>query len=228
MTLREALQQANLDEVYRLINEKDQSYIAECDRPTLETTCNAYSKVVKELLSKPSAPPYNLQWLVRESKDWYDGHTYIDVCFLNPNYEAPAEGLKPWGGDGKTPIPEGCYDCNADKHNETFAAGFAAWSEVIDTPIINQVDCSLEKALAELLWELTFYGWTEAKQAEFKADLEDRLVQAKEEIERGECIEIPPSKEGGYKIVIPDCVSKDIIDAANREADKRKEDEDET
>ena len=226
MTLREALQSANLDEVYRLINEKDQGYIAECDRPTLEQTCKAYSGVVAELLSKPSTVPYDMPWIVREATDWFDGHKYPEVCFFNPNYVKPPEGLKPWGGDGgKTPIPEGCYDCNDNKHNEFFACGFAKWSEVIDTPIINDLGCSTEKLLAEMLWEITFYGWTEEKQGEFVAELEERLVQAKEEIQRGECMEIPPSKDGDFKIIIPDCVSTDIVNAANREAEKRKNDE---
>jgi hypothetical protein len=223
MTLREAIQAANLEEVYRLINEKDQGYIAECDRPTLEKTRKAYSGVVAELLSKPATKPYDMPWVVREQTDWYDGHKYIEVGFVNPKYVAPAEGLKPWGGDGgKTPVPEGCYDCNDDKHNQYFAAGFAKWSEVIDTPIVNEVGCSLDKMVAEMLWEITFYGWTEKKQAEFVTEIEERLVQAKEEIARGECMEIEPKTEGGFKIVIPDCVSTDIVNAANREAEKRK------
>ena len=182
MTLREALTSVDLDKVFRIINEKDQGYIAECDRPTLETTRNAYSSVVKELLSKPTAPPYKMPWCIREQTDWYDGHKYTDVCFRNPSYVAPDEKLKPWGGDGKTPIPEGRYDCNAEIHNEFFACGFTTWSEVIDTEIVNEIGCSLETAIAELLWELTFYGWTEEKQAEFVKEISDRLDEVKDEI----------------------------------------------
>lgn len=222
MTLRETLQSVNLEEVYRLINEKDQDYIAECDRPSMEETRNSYSKVVEELLSKPSVPPADkIQWLVHEEKDWYDGHIYINVCFLNLNYEAPAEGLKPWGGDGETPVPEGCFDCNADKHNEKFAVGFSSWSETIDTPVIIKVACSLEKAVAELLWELTFYGWSEAKQAEFKVELERRLDEAKQDIDEGKYIEISPKTKDGYKVIIPDCVSKDIADICNEASDNQ-------
>jgi hypothetical protein len=223
MTLREAIKSADLEEVYRLINEKDQGYVAECDRPTLEKTRASYAAVVEELLSKPATTPYEMSWNIREEADWYDGHKYPNVGFINHNYVAPAEGLEPWGGDGKTPVPEGKYDCNDEKYNKYFAAGFVGWSQTIDTPIINEGNYPLNQMVAEMLWEITFYGWTEKKNEEFKSELEERLVQAKEEIERGECFEIPPSKEGGFKIVIPDCVSTDIVNAANKEAEKRKD-----
>ena len=217
MTLREALQTANLSEVYRSIYEKDQGNVAECDRPSLETTIRAYSKVVEELLSKPSVPPYEMSWIVKEEKDWYDGHKYIDVCFLNPNYIAPTEGLKPWGGDDKTPIPDGHYDCNDNKHNQYFAAGFTKWSVVIDTPIVNGVNLPLEKMLAELLWELTFYGWTEKKQEENVAEIERRCEEAKDEVERGNYTEILPDKEGQLSIIIPDSLKEILGDIPSKE-----------
>jgi hypothetical protein len=179
MTLREALKAANHEEVFRLIVEKDKDYLVESDKITLDKARDAYSRVIAELLSKPETKPYDMPWIIREQTDWFDGHKYPEVGFFNPNYVAPAEGLKPWGGDGKLPVPEGCYDCNADKHNQYFAAGFAKWSEVIDTPIINELGCSLDKLVAEMLWEITFYGWTEEKQAEFVAELGERLEEAK-------------------------------------------------
>jgi len=221
MTLREALQTANHSEVYRLINEKDQMYPVASDRPSLETTCRSYAGVVAELLSKPKTKAYKMSWLIQESVDPLDGQTYPDVCFLNHKYVAPKKGLKPWGGGRGTKIPKGHYNCNLNKHNRTFACGLTPWSEVIDTPIIIQANFSLEKALAELLWELTFYGWTENKVANTVKELGRRMDEAKKEIKEGKCIELPPKNEGDYKIIIPDTVSKEIIDIANKNA-KRK------
>ena len=187
MTLREALKSANHTEVFRLINEKDQQWIAAADRPSLEQTTSAYTKVIAELLSKPSTVPYKMSWIVREQEDWYDKHIYIDVGLINHDYMPPAEGLKPWGGDGKIQPPEGYYDCNDEKYNKYYAAGFASWSEMIDTPIVNELNLPLEKVVAEMLWEITFYGWTEKKQGEFIAEIEKRLEEALED-EPGEPI----------------------------------------
>jgi hypothetical protein len=216
MTLRQALKKANLNEVYRLINEKDCSYEDASKNPPLDTTVRAYTRVVNELLSKPKTKANKHPWLIQESTDTFDGKKYADVCFLNPKYVAPKKGLKPWGGMKGKKLPKGHYDCNADKHNRTFAAGFTPWSKVIDTPIINDAGYSLEKALAELLWELTFYGWSESKVKENVKEIEGRIDEAVKEIKEGKCVELPPSKEGGLKIVIPDSVSQQLIDIANK------------
>lgn len=216
MTLREALKTANLDEVYRLINEKDSQNEVECDRPTLDTTVRAYTHVVEELLSKPKTKAYKLPWLIQESVDPFDGKKYADVCFLNPKYVAPKKGLKPWGGVKGKKIPKGHYNCNLNKHNKTFACGFTPWSQVIDTPIVNEAGFPLEKVLAELLWELTFYGWTESRVKENVKEIEGRISEAVKEIKEGKCVELPPSKDGKFKIVIPDSVSKQFIDIANK------------
>jgi len=213
MTLRETLKAANLPEVYRLINEKDQQNVVERDRPPLSTTVGAYTHVVEELLSKPKTKAYKMSWLVKESIDPFDKQVYPDVCFLNHSYVAPKKGLKPWGGTRGKKIPKGYYNCNAEKHNKTFACGFTPWSEVIDTPIIIEVKFSLEKALAELLWELTFYGWTEKRVSQKVKEIEDSIAQTKKEIKEGKYVTLP-RKKGGYKIVIPDSVTKQIIDAS--------------
>lgn len=221
MTLRKALQTVNLDEVYRLINTKDQSYIAECDRPSLETTVSAYSAVVQELLSKPKVRAQRMPWVVREETDYFDKQKYTDVCFLNKSYVAPKKGLKPWGGDRGKKVPKGYYNANLTKHSKYFAAGMTPWSKVIDTPIVNEAGYSLERVVAEILWELTFYGWTE-KKVESKCDeIKGRIDAAVKDIKEGKFVELPPTSEGGYKIVIPDTVSQQIIDIANKKGKKR-------
>jgi hypothetical protein len=72
MTLREALKNVNLKEVYRLINKKDQRNAAACDRPTLENTELAYVFVIRELLGKKKTKPYKYPWYVKESRDPID------------------------------------------------------------------------------------------------------------------------------------------------------------
>jgi hypothetical protein len=146
--------------------------------------------------------------LVKKELDWYDNHTYIDVCFLNNRYVAPPKYAKPWGG--KNP-PKGHYNCNLSKYNKVFAMGFTAWSKLIDTPIVNEAELSSEELAAEILWELTFYGWTEKRVNSHVEGIKTKISKAVKEIK------LPPQKKGGYKIVIPDSVAKQIIDISNDE-----------
>jgi hypothetical protein len=209
MTFRELLKTADLDKTYQHINDKDNSYVRKTPI-LLSTTSLAYSKVVKELLSKKKTNPFKYKIFVDESEDWYDKQKYIQVSLLNPRYVEPPAGLKPWGGGPGQKIPEGYYNCNAVKHNRLFAFGPVKWSEIIDTPVINNIKYSNEKILAEILWELTFYGWTEKKVNNTLNNITKSINRSKKEVEEGKCIEILPKKEGGKKIIIPDSVIKQL------------------
>ncbi len=172
MTLREALKIANLDNVYKHINYKDNHDIDKCGRPTLNQTILSYSHVVAELLNKPVVKPGKMPWVVRNEVSYFDKSPYIDVCFYNPDYIAPKKGLKPWGG--KNP-PPGHYNCNVNKHNKYFAAGFTPWSKIIDTPIINEAKLTIDQMVAEILWEMCFYGWTESNTIEHTNNIMDSI-----------------------------------------------------
>jgi hypothetical protein len=216
MTLREALQAANLDKIYHFINKQEQRDVIERKMVSLEKTIRLYSHVVEELLSKPKVKAYRLTWFVQESFDPFDREKYIDVCFLNPNYVAPKKGLKPWGGGRGKKIPKGHYNCNAARHNRLFSAGSEPWSEIIDTPIVNNTKYTLEEILACILWELTFHGFTENKVKENVKRFCNSIKLAEKEIKEGKYVEWPSSKKGSSKVVIPDSVSKQIIDIANK------------
>lgn len=219
MTLRQLLHAVDLDKVYEYINTKDCDMEPKTHVPTLDQTIAAYTPVVEELMKKPKVRRYSMDILVQETEDWFDHHKYADVCLLNRKYVAPKKGLKPWGG--KNP-PAGHYNCNLSKHNRTFAIGFTPWSKIIDTPVVNKAGYDNERVFAEILWELTFYGWTEAKVEKKTTEIKGKLDQSLKEIKQGKCIELPPKKEGGFKVVIPDCVSQQIIDIANKKSDKPK------
>ena len=228
MTLREVLITADLDKVYRIINEKDNNNFAPVDNPTLLQTVDNYSRVVKELLEKPKARKYSMPIVAKYTVDPIDKTKYVDVCLHNPRYVAPPKGAKPWGGKrggGKrgVKIPKGKYNCNADKYNQYFSFMGVRWSKLIDTPMeIESKSISIEEAIAALLWELTFDGWTEEKAAANTDIIIERLKEAEKEIKEGKCIELPPKKKGGFKVVIPDMVSKQILDIANKYNEPKK------
>lgn len=222
MTLREALMAVDLEKVYKHINKKDRGMEPKKNAPTLEQTTEAYTRVVKELLSKPRVRKYSMSILVQESVDWFDKHKYADVCLLNHRYVAPPKGAKPWGGN-KFPKKGKYYNCNLSKHNRTFAFGWTPWSKIIDTPIVNEAGYELSKQVAEILWEMTFYGWTEQTANARGDEIKGKIKEAMKEIKEGKCVELPPKKKGGFKVVIPDCVSKQIVDIANGMKTSKKE-----
>jgi hypothetical protein len=197
MTLRQALLEVDLNKVYKLIHKKNLKNVAECDRPQLNTVINQYSKVVEELLSLKCHKSYKYPWYIKYEEDWYQTYCkehnekydgdgkYISVCLYNPHYVKPDSSLKPYGRMKKEKIPKGHYDCNADKHQEFFAAGFTSWNNVIDSEVIISIKISRERAIAELLWELTFYGWTNKKVKENCKKLQDSLEESLKNMESG-------------------------------------------
>lgn len=212
---------ADLDEVYRIINARDNENIAPCDKPTLLQTVGNYSRVVKELLGKPVARKYSMPIVAKYTTDIVDKHQYVEVCLRNPRYVKPPKGAKPWGAKRGQKMPKGKYNVNADKYNQYFSLMGVRWSKLIDTPIeIESKLISIEKALATLLWELTFDGWTEEKAAAHTDFIMERIKEADKEIKDGKYIELPPKGKGKWKVVIPDCVSQQIIDIANKYAKK--------
>jgi hypothetical protein len=87
--------------------------------------------------------------------------------------------------------PEGHYNCNDDKYSEVFSYSFTPWSLIIDTPIDNQSGLSDNHALAEILWELTFFGWTEESRQKKADELGNELQDRMREIDSGEITEGP-------------------------------------
>jgi hypothetical protein len=218
MTLRQLLRAVNLDAVYAIIHKKDCNVESKQDTPTLKQTIDAYTPVIHELMLKPKARKYSMSILVRMYKDLFDKHFYPDVCFLNPKYVAPPEGHKPWGGNKNMPSKH--YNCNLNKHNEIFAMGFTPWSKIIDTPVVNRGGFSNEQLLAEILWELTFYGWTEKKVDTKIKEIKGNINEAMKQVKEGKCVKLPAKKKGGLKVVIPDCVSQQIMDIVNKPVKK--------
>jgi len=181
MTLRDLLKIVHLSGkcgVYEYLYKKDKSYIKKSERPTLEQVALSYSRVINELLTLKYNTPDKMSLYLHKVKS---DEVFIEVCLLNHNYEPPEKGLKPWGGD---PVPAGHYNYNLDKHNKFFSIGPADWNKYIDTPVINKVkNLSLEGQVAEILWELTFWGFTNKQVKQKGKNLEKTLKESIKQID---------------------------------------------
>ena len=157
ITLRQLIQQVSQSETETLIAylcKKDESSLSKsAPAPTVR---KAYTSVMREFLAMPKQRQGKMPIFLHIVKDHYDRQEYCDVCFLNSNFTPPPQGLKPWGGRA----PKGHYNCNANKYNQYYAFGYEKWSALVDTPIVNATSLSPVEQLAEILWEVTFHGWT--------------------------------------------------------------------
>lgn len=214
LTLRKMLQVVDLDNVYKLIHEKNVGSNIKSD---LNKTIKTYSKVVKELLGKPKSRTFKYPICVFSIIEDNDVECY-DVCLLNENYVKPPIGARPWGG--KNP-PEGFYNINLEKYNRYFAFGYTKWSRLIDARIVNEANLESDKLIAEILWELTFNGFTEEDNEQFMKDLKSSINKAKKEIKKGKYTKIPPKSKDGYTVVIPDIVQKQLDDIMSKENENK-------
>lgn len=209
------------ESIFKAIWRRDQKYACKTDRPTLKQVRKSYTSVIVELCLKKKAKPYKYPLMVRWVKDMSDGHRYFDVSLYNPKYVEPKEGLKPWGCSKGEKPPEGHYNVNAARHNQHWAVSGVPWSNLIDTPVWIDDSTAAKpfgSIIAAILWELTFDGWTEKDCKKHTKWLKGRLEEAMKEIEEGKCTEIPPKKEGEWKVVIPDSVSQQIKEIMDKSA----------
>ena len=84
----------------------------------------------------------NDDWRIYITEKEEDGDKYIDVCYYN------------------------------ELDDEIFAIDFVSWSDLIDLEIYYCVDLDDTTALANILWEITFYGFTEDQILETKKSLD--------------------------------------------------------
>jgi hypothetical protein len=157
-TLRDLLDQCDEFDVVEALIQKD---------PKTTGTGEGYRDVMAELLALPPAAPRYPILLQVYQKSTPDA-AYVDVGFWNPAYEPPPEGLVPeYGLRGGAPSA-GHYDGEADKHQQHFGMGLSPWSEIIDATVyasdleaVTRLCPTLAHVLAEILWEITFYGYSD-------------------------------------------------------------------
>lgn len=85
---------------------------------------------------------------------------YIYVCLLNLNYQ----------------IPDANADLNDEKYNKYISLSGIPWGELVNMKISLDESCkelSNEDVLAEALWELTFFGFSEQETNQFFNSLKE-------------------------------------------------------
>ena len=178
MTLRTLLHRVDLEKVFVHLSERDGMDLNEAKQK--------YTTVINTLLKKPDGKvflPIEVQ---------YGQDQGLDVFARNPKYVAPKEGLLPWGCRRGEKPPKGYYDANATKHCRIFAIGFTSWDKIIDSEIVSSL--SPEVTVAEVLREITFYGWSEKDIKKQFDVIDQRVKEAIKEVEGGRASKRLPGK----------------------------------
>ena len=174
-TVKDALKQCNMDAVCELLHQRHVDNDPTKKQHDKNSDFVAYKRVAAELLRKRkfrSRMPVVFERIVEEDE------SYINVSLLNTRYVAPPENLKPWGG--RNP-PTGYYNVNLNKHIKYFAFG-SNWTEYVNAKVINSANLTVDQLVAEFLWEITFYGFSEKQSKNFFKSLTTRTKKIKKDI----------------------------------------------
>lgn len=195
----ELIQTADLNKVFGFLTEKS-TYPHE-DPPTYNEILLSYSKTINELVSFIDKADKNDQDKIIVSvtkKDKFNEEDYISVYIENADFdEHPPKDLMPWGGDSdvKNDCPEGYYNCNWNGYHDLFGMCGKDRHKLLFKPIGVTSDVYEflknegipeknydEYIFAEVLFEITFYGFLEEKADKFWKDMEERVEEAEDSI----------------------------------------------
>lgn len=143
ITLRNAIETAELSKVYELIDK----HLPPLDGSSIEDITETFKPVIDELLSKPKTKAYHMPILVENGNDTFTNESSVNVYLLNRKYVQP-------------PIEED-YNVDLVKYKRVFPLAGVPWSSLIDTTVLNNGKFSLEGVVAAILMELISHGWSE-------------------------------------------------------------------
>tara|TARA_R110000824_G_scaffold54248_8_gene149727 strand:- start:1503 stop:1979 length:477 start_codon:yes stop_codon:yes gene_type:complete len=110
----------------------------------------AYRKVSEELISLPFTSKSDFKIYITEKEDPLEGEKYIDVCL---------------------------YDEGKD---ELYGIDLTSWIELIDMEIYKATEMNNPTSLAHILWEITFYGFTNSQILNQRREIKEDSGTSKE------------------------------------------------
>lgn len=167
MKLVDLIKSSDLEKVYLYISKIDNDIVTDLD---LNDVRRSYGKAVEEMLSNKVIHTTDVI-IVKKQLDWY--YDYL--------MEHPAEARKykdtKYNPDGSLDKEHYTYiDVNLrTDSNEEFGIGSQSWAELISMEIENKTNLQNEELLGEILWEITFHGFSESKVMKFWENLSSEV-----------------------------------------------------
>lgn len=185
LTYKQLLQKCNKDILRNILSEKTQADLfykhLPGDEMEAQTTAavNGYMRVVDTMINKEGKWPTHALALELASDIEYDPKTleptgeetkYICVNYYNSTAEELPKDL---------PF-EKAHD---NKYHKFMGFGLSPWNDFVDCDVIINPEVVFhlghenlfEKIAAEILWEQTFYGFTEEQNTDFRDELQRRI-----------------------------------------------------
>jgi len=190
-TLRELFVSCNLMSVYTILYHKHTAFMhaLQKDSPSFEEYTTVFKNVIVQMMLKPikkskSAMPLYVSYQINTIEG--NDESYYFVSFLNLKYVEPPKDCKPWGGSNH---PEGYYNCNLNKYNKFFAVVGNNWTQLVNSTVIvdqSALDANItnEQLVAEILWEITFYGYSEKKSDQVLKNINKRVTEVKKSLSK--------------------------------------------
>ena len=188
-TLRKLFVSCNLMSVYTILYHKHTDAMSPnnyhpSNYQSFDKCMDAYKNVIVQMMLKPiKKSKLAMPLYVSYQKELFEGNdeSYYYISHLNLNYEEPPKDCKPWGGSN---CPKGYYDCNLDKYNKFFAVVGNNWTQLVNSMVMvdqSALDTNItnEQLVAEILWEITFYGFSEKETDQFVKDISKRVKEMK-------------------------------------------------
>jgi len=201
--LKYQLQNCNLPQVFYNLRDKHKETDSNPEDVKINDIVFTYMKMIYELIDKIDiADPENQYTLyvdlVESKDDMFSDEDYIDVKIKNDKFvEHYPTDKEAWGGksDDKNDCPDGHYNVNWDGYQEFFAISGTerekyllndiivtkeAENHILDQPYIYNSDLD-DYIVAEILWELSFYGIMEDKCKNLWDEIKEEVDNIKED-----------------------------------------------
>lgn len=185
-TLRELAVSCNMNEVYTRLHSKHTDMATHGGKSYSLIACTqAYREVIVQMMMKPTRKvSSSIHISYAEDSFSENGDMYYHVDLLNLKYQEPPSGTLAWHGSNP---PKGYYNANLLKYNKFFALLGSDWTSLINSNVV--VDQSAENTnnevlLAEILWEISFFGFTEKNVNKFIKKLEKSAKEVKKSVSK--------------------------------------------
>lgn len=169
MIFKQLINSVDINQVYEILSTlRGAEY-------TIDEAKQAYTEIVEKTSdATPESTKFYIELsMVRDDIEPYD--EYVMVSLINKEYIEPPANCKPWGGADH---PEGYYNVNLDKYNKRFSLAIR-WNELGNCEVVNNTQLSNAEVIAEVLWEATFYGFSEEKRDAFFNDIKEKVDNIK-------------------------------------------------
>jgi hypothetical protein len=174
----------NFSEILGILASMHDKFYCSCDKWTQEL----YKQYVDFFNEVLEYSPSDVKEMIIVDLNTRTGEPFIDINMNNPDFvELPDYSLSPWGGndDDKTDCPLGYYNVNWKGYIKRYGLGATPFENLVfnDIEVTEQalefLSGNIHSIMAEVVYELTVYGFTKEDRQSLFDMLHARLKQVK-------------------------------------------------